>query len=226
MVNRQALENTVSVETELFGPVQIQLRQRRSGTLLAERVLDGPGVFTLLGLPHHSLADLELQAVPGRPSVSRLQDSRKPFSDYADWRISQGFHGQVSHGDALNAYAVDFALLMGTPVRAARSGVVMEVIDGHPDQGGQRRSDLDNANLVRLLHEDGSMAVYGHLLQHSIGVKPGQWLPAGAVIAQSGNSGYSHGPHLHFAIQINTGMQLQSVPFRMRDGDGSVLVEP
>ena len=70
------------------------------------------------------------------------------------------------------------------------------------------------------------MAVYGHLLQHSIGVKPGQWLPAGAVIAQSGNSGYSHGPHLHFAIQINTGMQLQSVPFRMRDGDGSVLVEP
>lgn len=226
VLNRQTLENTVSVETELFGPVQVQLRQRRGGTVLVEHVLDGPGVFTLSGLPADSLSDLELQAVPGRPSVSRIQDYRKPFSDYADWRISQGFHGQASHGDALNAYAIDFALLLGTPVRAARSGVVMEVIDGHPDQGGQHRSDLDNANLVRLLHEDGSMAVYGHLLQHSIGVKPGQWLPAGAVIAQSGNSGYSHGPHLHFAIQINTGMQLQSVPFRMRDGDGSVLVEP
>lgn len=226
VVNRQTLENTVSVETELFGPVQVQLRVRGKGTLLADRMLDGPGVFTLSGLPSDSLADLELQAVPGKPSSAQLRDYRKPFSDYADWRISQGFHGQASHDDALNAYAVDFALLLGTPVRAARAGVVMEIIDGYPDQGGQRRSDLDNANLVRILHEDGSMALYGHLLQNSVAVKPGQWLPAGAVIAQSGNSGYSHGPHLHFAVQINTGMQLQSVPFRMRDGDGSVLVEP
>jgi hypothetical protein len=66
--NRQTLENMVSVETELFGPVQVQLRQRRSGTVLVERVLDGPGVFTLSGLPDDSLSDLELQAVPGRPS--------------------------------------------------------------------------------------------------------------------------------------------------------------
>lgn len=226
VVNRQTLENTVSVETELFGPVQIQLRVRGEGTVLADRILDGPGVFTLSGLPSDSLTDIELQAVPGKPSAAQLRDYRKPFSDYADWRISQGFHGRASHDDALNAYAIDFALLLGTPVRAARSGVVMEVIDGHPDRGGQRRSDLDNANLVRLLHEDGSMAVYGHLLQDSVTVKPGQWVPAGAVIAQSGNSGYSHGPHLHFAVQINTGMQLKSVPFRMRDGEGSVLVEP
>jgi murein DD-endopeptidase MepM/ murein hydrolase activator NlpD len=163
---------------------------------------------------------------PGRPSTSRLLDYRKPFSEYADWWISQGFHGQASHDDTLNAYAVDFTLLMGTPVKAARAGVVMEIIDKHPDRGGVRRSDLDNANIVRIVHEDGSMAVYGHLLQDSVTVKPGQWLPAGAVIAQSGNSGYSHGPHLHFAVQINTGMQLQSVPFRMRASDGSVLVEP
>ena len=226
IVNRQTLENTVSVETELFGPVQVQLRQHGSGRVLADRVLAGPGVFTLSGLPPDALSDLELQAVPGRPVTAQMQEYRKPFSEYADWRISQGFHGQASHGDALNAYAVDFALLMGTPVKAARSGVVMEVIDNHPDRGGVRRSDLDNANIVRIVHEDGSMAVYGHLLQDSVTVKPGQWLPAGAVIAQSGNSGYSHGPHLHFAVQINTGMQLQSVPFRMRAADGSVLVEP
>lgn len=226
VVNRQPLENTVSVETDLYGPVQVQLRQRGKGVVLAERVLDGPGVFTLSGLPPESLSDLELQAVPGRPTTVRRYEYLKPFSDFADWRISQGFHGQASHNDALNAYAVDFALLLGTPVRAARSGVVMEIIDSYSDRGGLRRADLDNANLVRIVHEDGSMAVYGHLMQDSVTVKPGQWLPAGTVIAQSGNSGYSHGPHLHFAVQINTGMQLQSIPFHLRDGDGRVLVEP
>ena len=226
VVNRQTLENTVSVETELFGPVQVQLRQRGKGAVLAEQVLDGPGVFALSGLPPGSLSNLELDAVPGRPVAAAMHEYRKPFSDYADWRISQGFHGQASHSDALNAYAVDFALLMGTPVKAARSGVVMEVSDGNPDRGGVRKTDLDKANIIRIVHEDGSMAVYGHLLQDSITVKPGQWVPAGALIAQSGNSGYSHGPHLHFAVQINTGMQLQSVPFRMRAADGSMLVEP
>jgi murein DD-endopeptidase MepM/ murein hydrolase activator NlpD len=226
VVHRQSLENAVSIETEMFGPVQVQLRHRRSSILLDERILDGPGVFTLSGLPSDSLSDLELQAVPGRPSASRLYDYRKPFSDLADWQISQSFHGSASHDEALNAYAVDFALLMGTPVRAARTGVVMEIIDDHPDQGSQQHSALDHANLVRILHADGSMAVYGHLLQDSVTVKPGQWLPAGTVIAQSGNSGYSYGPHLHFVVQINTGMQLQSIPFRMRAADGSILLEP
>ena len=131
--------------------------------------------------------------------------------------ISQGFHGEASHHDALNAYAIDFALLLGTPVLAARNGIVMEVIDGNPDLGGSKATDLDNANLIRIVHDDDSMAVYGHLLEGSATVKPGQWVAAGTVIAQSGNSGFSHGPHLHFAVQINTGMQLISIPFTMQN---------
>lgn len=226
VMNRQSLENTVSVETRLFGPVQVQLKNGTSGELLFESVLDGPGIFEMADLPPNSLNNLVLHAVPGKPSKSTMFTYQIPFSAYADWAISQGFHGRASHDDALNEYAVDFDVALGTPVLAARTGVVMEVIDEYPDHGRARKSDLEQANVIRILHEDGSMAVYGHLLQGSAVVTLGQWLVDGTVIAQSGNSGYTHGPHLHFAVQRNAGMQLESIPFRMQSVNGMVSMEP
>lgn len=226
VMNRQSRENAVSIETALFGPVQVQLKNSRSGELLFESTLDGPGVFEVTDLPPQSMNNLVLLAVPGKPATAWPFTYDLPFSPYADWAISQGFQGQASHGDALNEFAVDFDIALGTPVLAARNGVVMEVIDGFPDAGRTRKSDMDQANVIRILHEDGTMSVYGHLLQDSAVVTPGQWLVGGTVIAQSGNSGFSHGPHLHFAVQLNTGMQLRSIPFRMRSMNGIVSFGP
>lgn len=217
VLNRQSRGDSVSIETSLFGPVQIQLSDQKTGHVLAERVLRGPVTESVSGLPAESLNRLKLTAVPGRPAEPKRYDYLRPFSENANTFISQGFHGQASHHDALNAYAIDFALLLGTPVMAARNGIVMEVIDGNPDSGGSRASDLERANLIRIVHDDDSMAVYGHLLEGSATVKPGQWVAAGTVIAQSGNSGFSHGPHLHFAVQVNAGMQLVSIPFTMHN---------
>ncbi len=217
VLNRQSRGNSVSIETNLFGPVQIQLSDQKTGAVLAERVIRGPVTENVSDLPSTSLNHLKLISVPGRPTEPQRFVYMRPFSENANAYISQGFNGQSSHNDSLNAYAIDFALLLGTPVLAARNGIVMEVIDGNPDLGGSRVSDLDNANLIRIVHDDDSMAVYGHLLEGSALVKPGQWVAAGTVIAQSGNSGFSHGPHLHFAIQINSGMQLISIPFTMQN---------
>lgn len=217
VLNRQSRNNSVSIETNLFGPVQIQLSDQKTGEVLAERVIRGPVIETVSDLPAASLNHLKLISVPGRPTEPKRYDYLRPFSENANAYISQGFNGQSSHQGALNANAIDFALLLGTPVLAARNGIVMEVIDGNPDLGGSKASDLDNANLIRIVHDDDSMAIYGHLLEGSATVKPGQWVAAGTVIAQSGNSGFSHGPHLHFAIQINTGMQLISIPFSMQN---------
>jgi len=51
-------------------------------------------------------------------------------------------------------------------------------------------------------------------------VRPGMRVPAGHWIANSGNSGYSSGPHLHFVVQMNIGMALASLPLRFRRPHG------
>jgi murein DD-endopeptidase MepM/ murein hydrolase activator NlpD len=226
VVNRLSMENTVTIQTQVFGPVQVQLKDSKTGALLFESVLNGPGTFQAHDLPPQSLNHLTLTSVPGSPSTASPFTYQLPFSANAHWSISQGFHGQASHNDALNVFAVDFDIPLGTPVIAARTGIVMEVIDEYPDTGSTRKSDMEHANIIRILHEDGTMAVYGHLMQHSAMVTPGLWLVGGTVIAQSGNSGFTRGPHLHFAIQLNSGMELNSIPFQMRSVNGLVDFGP
>lgn len=226
VINRQHMENSVSIETTLFGPVQVQLQDSKTGMVLFDGILDGPGLFSIANLPNSSINQLTLQSTPGQPSQAINFTYQIPFSPNADWTISQGYNGNVSHNDASNAYAVDFDISFGTPVLAARAGIVMEVIDNFSDNGNQKKSNIDQANLIRILHEDGSMAVYGHLLKGSALVSPGQRLMGGTVIAQSGNSGYTFGPHLHFAIQINQEMQLVSIPFQMKSVNGYIELNP
>ena len=44
-------------------------------------------------------------------------------------------------------------------------------------------------------------------------VREGQRVVVGAPIGRSGNTGNSTGPHLHFVVQRNVGMALESIPF-------------
>jgi murein DD-endopeptidase MepM/ murein hydrolase activator NlpD len=141
------------------------------------------------------------------------------------FRVDQGFHGRFSHHDPQNEYAVDINMPEGTPVRAARDGVVMTVDNDFFGNGLDMAQYGDRANNIRIVHADGAMSVYAHLQLESARVHVGQHVRAGQVIALSGDTGYASGPHLHFCVQMNRGMQLVSVPFQFADGRGAFTPE-
>jgi murein DD-endopeptidase MepM/ murein hydrolase activator NlpD len=85
---------------------------------------------------------------------------------------------------------VDWSCSTGTPVYAAASGTVIRA--GWYSGYGY---------CVDIRHSDGSMTRYGHL--SSVAVSVGQTVNQSSLIAYSGNTGDSSGPHLHFEIWIN-----------------------
>lgn len=86
--------------------------------------------------------------------------------------------------------AVDIRAKIGTWVGASAAGTVVYA------------GWLDNLGYcVKIAHKDGYTTVYGHLSK--IYVKNGQKVKAGQLIAKTGNTGRTTGPHLHFAIYKN-----------------------
>ena len=125
------------------------------------------------------------------------------------FRVSQGANGQYSHFGPKNRYAIDIAMPEGTPIIAARGGVVIKTENSQDGRGTDA-----SGNFVRVLHNDGTMGVYLHLKKGSVSVREGQQVVVGSPLALSGNTGNSSGPHLHFVVQRNTGMGLVSIPYQ------------
>ncbi|MDH5834674.1 peptidoglycan DD-metalloendopeptidase family protein [Luteimonas kalidii] len=160
---------------------------------------------------------LRVIAVPGTPNA-RPRDVEYGWPlQTASVRIQQAWNGSFSHADGENRHAVDFAAPSGTAVLAARDGVVMQSEAGFAEASpGEDEDELvARANFIRILHDDGTMALYAHLQTGGVLVRLGQHVRRGQVIGLSGNTGRSTAPHLHFVVQANRGMRLASVPFRM-----------
>jgi murein DD-endopeptidase MepM/ murein hydrolase activator NlpD len=127
---------------------------------------------------------------------------RLPFQDGQAIMIGQMVGGRITtHTAPDSRYAIDFDIPIGTPVVAARKGWVVDIDQGYTE-GGNNPSL--KANHVLILQEDGTLAMYSHLSANRTTVSFGQWVEAGALIGYSGNTGYSTGPHLHFAVLTNT----------------------
>ena len=85
-------------------------------------------------------------------------------------------------------HGVDFATPVDTPVKAVADGTVTQ---------SERRGTL--GELVVIRHRGGWESRYAHLKTRR--VKQGQKVQAGQLVAKSGNSGRSTGPHLHLELR-------------------------
>jgi len=146
---------------------------------------------------------------------------RLPYGDEASFRIIQGYGAKLSHRGA-ERFTLDFGMPVGTPVHAARDGVVVLVEDSH-DAGCAREECGRFANFVVVLHSDGTTGEYFHLEHGSAQVRVGERVERGKQIARSGNTGFSTAPHLHFGV-YRTGRDLttQSLAVRFETRAGAL----
>lgn len=164
--------------------------------------------------------------VPGDPKSvhNPATPYRPPIAEGASFSVSQAFGGKYSHSDPWNYYAVDIVMPEGTPVYAARGGIIMDIARDFFTGGSNMEKYGERANYVRILHDDGTMAVYAHLKLESVRYGLGMPIEEGMFIAESGSTGFSTGPHLHFVIQKNTGMKVESVPFQFEGKGGQGII--
>jgi murein DD-endopeptidase MepM/ murein hydrolase activator NlpD len=144
-----------------------------------------------------------------------------PYASGKSYRVLQGYGSRFSH-TGLEAYAVDFDMPEGTPVHAARGGIVARVEESHSigcwEDGCGRY-----ANYIVILHDDGTTGEYYHLKQDGALVDVGDVVARGQQIGLSGNTGHTTMPHLHFSVYRATEWgNTQSIPVRFRSADGLV----
>jgi murein DD-endopeptidase MepM/ murein hydrolase activator NlpD len=160
------------------------------GLLLAAGMCAGAGSAAASGA-HAAQPDPDDRAATASARVP-TSESGEPAASPAPWvaptwgEISSGFgmrSGEMHKG-------VDIANAVGTPIRAASAGTV---IDSGPASG--------YGLWVRIDHGRGRVTTYGHINETHVSV--GQKVEAAAPIATMGNRGQSTGPHLHFQIDIS-----------------------
>ncbi len=159
-------------------------------------------------------------------SAEAAHDERQvyelPYAPGSTFNVVQGYHGSFSHKGP-DEYAIDWKMPEGTPVYAAREGLVVKSRDDS-SEGGPNRKYQNAANGVFVQHSDGTIGVYLHLQKGGNNVKVGDYVKAGDLIGLSGNTGFTSGPHLHFAVyKLKSGTERVTIPVKFRTADSEAI---
>mmetsp|Transcript_106587 Transcript_106587/g.188744 ORF Transcript_106587/g.188744 Transcript_106587/m.188744 type:complete len:447 (-) Transcript_106587:63-1403(-) len=123
---------------------------------------------------------------------------RMPFDTSRAFCCCQGYNGHFSHWGHLK-YSIDWNTKPGTPVVAAREGIVTRIRDDSQESGPMEEF-RDKANLVSITHADRTIGEYLHLQYRGVVVRVGEFVEAGQVLGYSGSTGWSTTPHIHFHV--------------------------
>jgi Peptidase family M23 len=227
---------TLVANNRYYCPVELAFQLSRVENLAADAPRFGDRVLaprgeTELAVLKRARGEREMsflydfQYILGDPTTQHAprEPYRLPFALAKSFRVSQAPPMQITHLDVASADAIDFVMPVGTPLYAARAGTVVEVASDFYDAGLDPSVDGPRANIVKVLHDDGTLALYAHLNWNSIRVLPGQHVARGEYLADSGNTGFSSGPHLHFVVQMNKHGAVVSVPVRFAGPGGTAV---
>ncbi len=172
------------------------------------------------GLDAHQHKTRQLQR--GRITEDTSYVYQLPWQTGGRYKVVQGYFSAFSHRYRA---ALDFKMKKGTPVVAARGGVVVSLKeDGN--RGGWRKKNRPYGNFIIIQHADGSRAGYWHLQYNSVLPARGDTVQQGQLIAYSGKTGYALFPHLHFLVWHYPGDSWQSIGTRFQMHKGIRYLKP
>jgi murein DD-endopeptidase MepM/ murein hydrolase activator NlpD len=142
-----------------------------------------------------------------------------PFEKGNSFKLHQAYNGKFSHQ---NINALDFTMPEGTPVVAARDGIVVSVVQRNI-KSCPNKSCIQYCNSVIIYHSDGTFGEYAHIKFNGSKVNVGDSVKQGDIIALSGNTGFTLGPHLHFECYLPGLEKRRTVETYFKIGDGSEM---
>lgn len=121
-----------------------------------------------------------------------------PYAKGEKYKVSQGYYEKFSHeGKA----ALDFAMPKGTSVHAMRSGQIFAMKLNSNNVCEEKGCEMFS-NYIKIVHYDGTVAVYKNLLTNGSDKKIGDYVNVGQRIGRSGFTGKAKEPNLHVEVQL------------------------